>query len=314
MRANDNFIYKFYNKGDENQIIPLFKKTFKKKLSLNNWSWVFKKNPVGKNKILIAFNKKKIVGQCASIRLNFKFNNQIKKIFRIQNFMVDIDFRGKSIAYNALKLLTLNIVKVKNNIITFPNNNSLKIFLKTGYNKFNLYSYEMIIKKKYHIEKDIFIKNTKKIEFFDRDIKLINEFLNEFSIFNLRNKNYLIWRYNRNYNDYRISRVYLKKKLIGLAIVKFYTKDKSICICELFYKKNIKNFSSILKAIIINLKSRKPKRLKIWSMPHFSFYKNLLKYGFKKTKYKTNVCTYKNLKIGNIKKRIYLSMGDSDIY
>lgn len=314
MKGTDNFIYKFYKKNDENQIISLFKKTFKRELSLNNWTWTFKKNPTGKNRILLVFYKYKLVGQCASIKLSFKLNKQKKNFFRIQNFMVDINFRGRSIAYKALKFLTSNIVKSKNYIISFPNNNSLKAFLKIGYTKFNLHSYEMIIRKKYQIEKNIFIKNSKQINFSKEDIKLINEFLNKFSIFNLRTKNYLNWRYNRNYNSYKISRVYLNKKLKGLAIIKFYSKDSSICICELFYKKNFRNFSSVLEAIILNLKKNKPKRLKIWSMPHFSFHKNLLKSGFKKTNFKTNVCTYKNFPTGNIKKKFYLSMGDSDVY
>ena len=312
-RAGD-IIYKFYKKKDEYQIILLFKIIFKRKLSLNKWTWTFKKNPNGKNKILLAFKKKILIGQCASIKLNFKLNKQKKYFFRIQNFMVDMSHRGKSIAYNALNFLTLDIIKSKKYIISFPNNNSLKIFLKNGYYKFNIFTYEMIIKKNYPIKKNIFIKNSKQIIFSNNDIKFVKESLNEYCLYNLRNKNYLYWRYSRNYNNYKISRIYLNKKLIGLGIVKFYSKDSSVCICELFCKNSAENFSSILKAIILNLKSNKPKKLKIWSMPHFNFHKNLLKSDFKKTKYKTNVCIYKNLVIGNIKKKLYLSMGDSDVY
>jgi len=61
-------------------------------------------------------------------------------------------------------------------------------------------------------------------------------------------------------------------------------------------------------------KINKPKRIKLWSMPHYTFHKNLLRLGFKKTNFKTNVCTYKNLPRKLKVKNFYLSMGDSDIY
>ena len=306
--------FQFYKKNNEYQIQSLFQKTFKRKLSLNTWTWVFKKNPKGKNKILLVFYKKNLIGQCAAVKMKFKLSQRIKVFFRIQNFMVDINFRGKKIASNALKNLTANIIKKKNYIITFPNSNSIRAFIKNGYSKFNLYTYEKTIKKKYKIQKNIFFKNSSQIKFFKEDINLINESLGDFQIFNLRDINYLNWRYSRNYNNYKISRIFQNKKLIGIAVIKFYSEDKSICICELFYKKGIKNFTSILNASILNLSNYNPGKIKIWSMPHFGFHKNLIKSGFKKTNFKTNVCVYKNLPIGNLKKNFYLSMGDSDIY
>ena len=59
MKIINDLKYKFYKKNDEKQIIKLFKKTFKKKLSLTHWKWVFKKNPAGNNKLLLTLYKKK---------------------------------------------------------------------------------------------------------------------------------------------------------------------------------------------------------------------------------------------------------------
>lgn len=314
MNEIDNLNFQFYKKNNEYQIRSLFKKTFKKKLSLNFWTWVFKKNTNGKNKILLVFNKKKLIGQCAAVKLSFKLYKKKKAFYRIQNFMVDINFRGKKIATNALKKLTSSIIKKKDYIITFPNNNSLKAFLKNDYTKFNLYTYEKIIKRNYKIKENIFFKNSSQIKFFKEDIDLINETLHDFSIFNLRDEKYLSWRYSVNYNNYKISRIFQNKKLLGIAVLKFYPEDKSICICELFYKKGIKNLMSILNTSIHNLVNYNPEKIKIWSMPHFWFHKNLLKLGFKKTNFKTNVCIYKNLIFNNTKKNFFLSMGDSDVY
>ena len=314
MKIIKDLKYKFYKKNDEKQILKLFNKIFKKKLRLVYWNWVFKKNPAGNNKVLLTFYKKKLIAQCASVKFNYKLHSKSKNFFRIQNFMVDRRFRGKNIASNALKLLTSNIMQKKNNIITFPNNNSLNIFLRNGYRKFDLFTYEMILKNKIIMNKNIIIKNSKFIHFSNEDNNLIKNFLKEFSFFNLRHKNYLIWRYNKKYNKYNISRVYKNKNLIGLAILKFYSKDKSICICELFLTKDSESLSAILNAVILNSKIYNPKRIKLWSMPHYTFHKNLLKLGFKKTNFKTNVCTYKNLQKKLKMKNLYLSMGDSDIY
>ena len=230
--------------------------------------------------------------------------------------MVHKNFRYKNIATKSLKFLTSRIIKNKDFIITFPNNNSIKTFLKNDFKRiFYIYTYEILLKKNYKINKKIVVKNSSYIEFKHDDIKLINDCLKKYSILSLRTKSYLNWRYNINYNEYKISRIYLNNKIIGLIVAKFYSKDKSICICEIFFKSNVRNnLKSILESVVINFRRNKPRKIKIWSKPHFSFHKNLLSFGFKKTDFKTNVCTHKNLSENKRIKKMYLSMGDSDVY
>ena len=316
MQEIKSFSYKLYKKNDEYKIVKLFQKTFQKKFNIKKWNQIFKKKPSGKNKISLVFSKKKLVAQCASIKTNFKFDNKKKFFYRIQNFMVHKNFRYKNIATKSLKFLTSRIIKNKNFIITFPNNNSIKTFLKNDFKRiFYIHTYETLLKKSYKINKKIVVKNSSYIEFKHDDIKLINDCLKKYSILSLRTKSYLNWRYNINYNEYKISRIYLNNKIIGLIVAKFYSKDKSICICEIFFKSNVRNnLRSILESAVINFRRNKPRKIKIWSMPHFNFHKNLLSFGFKKTDFKTNVCTHKNLSENKRIKKMYLSMGDSDIY
>ena len=316
MKEIKSFSYKLYKKNDEYKIVKLFQKTFQKKFNLIKWNWIFKKNPSGNNKISLVFSKKKLVAQCASIKINFKFDNKKKIFYRIQNFMVHKNFRYKNIATKSLKFLISKIIKNKYFIITFPNNNSIKTFLKNDFKRiFYIYTYEILLKKNYKINQKIVVKNSSYIEFKHDDIKLINDCLKKYSILSLRTKSYLNWRYNINYNEYKISRTYLNNKIIGLIVAKSYSKDKSICICEIFFKSNVpNNLKSILESAVINFRRNKPRKIKIWSMPHFSFHKNLLSFGFKKTDFKTNVCTHKNLSENKRIKKLYLSMGDSDVY
>ena len=316
MKEIKSFSYKLYKKNDEYKIVKLFQKTFQKKFNLIKWNWIFKKNPSGNNKISLVFSKKKLVAQCASIKINFKFDNKKKIFYRIQNFMVHKNFRYKNIANKSLKFLISKIIKNKYFIITFPNNNSIKTFLKNDFKRiFYIYTYEILLKKNYKINQKIVVKNSSYIEFKHDDIKLINDCLKKYSILSLRTKSYLNWRYNINYNEYKISRTYLNNKIIGLIVAKSYSKDKSICICEIFFKSNVpNNLKSILESAVINFRRNKPRKIKIWSMPHFSFHKNLLSFGFKKTDFKTNVCTHKNLSENKRIKKLYLSMGDSDVY
>ena len=316
MKENEIFSYKNYKKKNEHKIIQLFKKTFKRNIDLKKWTWIFKKNPNGSSKIALVFYKKKLIGQCASIKIFFNLKSKKKVFYRIQNFMVDKNYRLNKIATYSLKFLTSRIVKNNNYIITFPNDNSIKTFLRNNFKRlFYIYTYEMFLNKRHETERKMIVKNSSKVKFKNEDMILINECLQKYSISSLRTKNYLNWRYNVNYNNYKISRIFLNQKLIGLIIAKFYSKDKSICICEIFFKKDINNsLKTLIESIVINFKKNRPEKIKIWSMLHFNFHKDLLIFGFKKTAFKTNVCTYKNLSQNKLIKKMYLSMGDSDIY
>lgn len=315
MKENEIFSYKDYKKKDEYKIIQLFKKTFKKNFILKKWTWIFKKNPNGNSKIALVFYKKKLVGQCASIKIFFNLHSKKKIFYRIQNFMVDKNYRLNKIATHSLKFLTSKIIKNNNHIITFPNDNSIKTFLRNNFKRlFYIYTYEVPLNKRYEIEKKIIVKNSSKVKIENKDMSLINECLKKYAIFNSRNKNYLNWRYSSNYHNYKISRIFFNKELVALSIVKFYSKDNSICICEIFFKDSNKNLYTIIKSSILNFKKNKPIIMKIWSMPYFNFHKDLLNFGFKKSTFKTNVCSHKNLSKGKSFKKIYLSMGDSDIY
>ena len=231
--------------------------------------------------------------------------------------MVDKSYREKKIATKTLNFLISKIIKNKGYVITFPNRNiSTKIFSKKNFRKlFHIYTYEFFLKKRYKVEKEIFVLNSLKVKIGNKDMKFIDECLKKYKIFNFRNKNYLNWRYNLNFDNYKISRIFLNKVMIGLLISKFYSKDKSICICEIFYKKGDgNNLKFLIQSAINSYKKNKPVKIKVWTMHHFNFHRGLLNFGFKRTIFKTNVCTYKNLPKNDSIKKMYLSMGDSDIY
>ena len=313
MNEIENFSYKNYQKNNEYKIVRLFQKTFKRKLSLKKWNWVFKKNPNGRSKITLVFLKNRLVGQCASIKILFRLNSKIKKFYRLQDVMVDKKYRLKKISTKNLKLFTSEAIKKKINIIAFPNDRSVKSFLKAGYKIFYIHTYEMLLKSKHEIDKKIIIKNSNSVIFNSKDNHLISNCLKKYTLFNSKSINYLNWRYSLNYNSYKIFRIYLNQKMIGLIVTKFYAKDKSICICELFFDKN-NNLYSIIKSFLKFIKKYKAKKIKIWSIPYFNFHKNLLNLGFKKSNYKTNICVDRNLFKNKSVKKIFLSMGDSDIY
>ncbi len=313
MSEIESFSYKNYQNKNEYKIVKLFEKTFKRKFNIKKWNWVFKKNPSGKSKITLVFLKNRLVGQCASIKLLFRSNSKIKSFYRLQDVMVDKKYRLKKISTKNLKLFTSEAIKKNNNIIAFPNDRSVKSFLRAGYKIFYIHTYEMLLKTKYKVDEKIIIKNSNSVSFNSKDTDLINNCLKKYTLFNSRKTNYLNWRYSLSYNNYKISRFYLNKKMIGLIVGKFYAKDKSICICELFFNES-KNLYSIIKSFLIFVKKSKAKKIKIWSIPYFNFHKNLLNFGFKKTSYKTNICVDKNLFQNKSIKKIFLSMGDSDIY
>ena len=63
--SNNEFEIRFYQEGDESQIIYLFEKVYKKQITLDWWKWRYLRNPSDKPQIALAFSGDQLVSHYA---------------------------------------------------------------------------------------------------------------------------------------------------------------------------------------------------------------------------------------------------------
>ncbi len=95
-----------YQRGDEEQILKLFKLVFGKEKSLQHWQWEFLKHPYGIF-ISLAFLNGKLVAQCASIPVRIRYKNKIIKGAQFVDCMSHPKTRGIAVRKKGIFALTV---------------------------------------------------------------------------------------------------------------------------------------------------------------------------------------------------------------
>ena len=227
----ENLIIRRYTRGDEKQIIQLFEEVFKKPMgkteSIRHWNWEYINNPNGRIEILLATDKKKIVGHYAVIPVKMKIKDEVYITSLSLDTMTHKYYRGTGIFPTLASKLYKELGESGINITYgFPNEYSINGFVKKldwfeissvpiyilplnfkhliyRYFKNNFFSnflgnffnfiYKILFKRK--LRKNI---NIIKINEFDyRFNKLWDLAKKEIIIGVVRDKEYLNWRYFR---------------------------------------------------------------------------------------------------------------------
>jgi hypothetical protein len=237
--------------------------------------------------------------------------------------MVHPDFRGKGIFLETLRKLNGRLSEQKVDLIyAFPNDYSIGVFInKLDYcHLTDIFTMTLPLGSlKKNKNPDLRFDFQKNINFEQTDIDFISSRLQQYKIFNLRDADYLNWRYHKDSGKkYCVLRVFDQNKQVGLTVCKIYQKDMSIDLVEFFFNDDENLISSALRAIRDYHKSADIKLFSIWSMEHYSCYKYLFKMGFRRSGQATHFiyrifsdsCSADCGKISSY----YLSMGDSDVY
>jgi len=181
--------------------------------------WEYFNNPFGKAKVFLALSGDKLAGITTSIPIKTKMQNNTFSGYRIQNVLVDKNYRGQGI-FN--KLLTNNnnyLDKFTDINISFPNEKSLPFFFKTNWSSV--------------CKIPLFEKKIKKIEKINLKYRLISEFKNihkdlwENNLSNkldiMCSKKYLNWRFVLNPKcKYSVFEIINRTKPVGFLVLKKY--------------------------------------------------------------------------------------------
>ena len=243
----EDFFIRTYKKGDEIQIIKLFKLAFGEEMTLEEWQWKYQNNPEGFVTFLGLFGNV-IVSHYGIPYIKLKLGNKLIRAASPGDTMVHPDYRGKrggKLAFFSEKIWAEQSVKDNYHLgFGFPNERVYKVGKRFGkyqdvgkvdvlwkylvrgwkrgkilqemsrvYFKFNYFF------KKLKVKKGDF--KIKKITCFDeRADNLWEEVKDLYPIAIVRNKGYLNWRYVERPVDYTIFCLEKGEKWLGWIVLR----------------------------------------------------------------------------------------------
>jgi len=315
--------YRPYRTGDEAQIVQLYNSVFPRPQSMDHWNWAYKKNPVGRMDIILAYEGENLISHSAGIPLVLNHEGRAVQASRIQNVLVQEGFRGRGVFTETLVKLTerLNQTDV-DFVLTFPNENSLPGFKKTGLythlfdiSQFHLDS--LIEPSKTSDELSFEVTDTQK--FTSGDVECLEQYLKPFPIHTVRSHQYLEWRYSAaSGNRYGLMRVFRRGKQCGGVVFKIFAAERSIDLLEFFLPNDEESIHSTLAALLKEHREQRLSAFNLWSMEYYPIHPFLMCLGFTKTERVTHV-VYRcfsarcSTQAGSVP-AYYLSMGDSDVF
>lgn len=105
------YIAKFYQKGDEDEIIRLTKKFSEKRITKEGWQWEYLHNPIKRNlfSVIMDVDKKKIIGTQALIPMYLSYKKQRILSAKSESTLLDTHYRGKGLLNTLYQLIYENI-------------------------------------------------------------------------------------------------------------------------------------------------------------------------------------------------------------
>jgi predicted acetyltransferase len=218
-----------YKRGDEHQIVTLFREVFGREMSLSFWKWRFVQNPFGQGITKLLFDDNKLVGHYAVIPMNVQVEDKpVKAVFSMTT-MTHPNYAGQGI-FTYLAEETYRACQEKGFLFVygFPNKNSYFGFTHKlgwqGQGKMTILEKQLQPKEK----KRTIGKAIKQTECFDNTVNLLwDRVKRDYTIIVERTQEFLNWRFVDNpdvsYVKYVVSSN--SDHILGYAILKVYIRQ-----------------------------------------------------------------------------------------
>ena len=138
MKNNNIIDVRFYQPGDDKQIVELLKKTFPKwfkfKDPMGLWRWKYIDTP-NKSLISIALSDDKIIGCDHTIVFDAKLGSELTKLAWADDLAVDSDFRGLGVWK---KMAALRDEKITTNLAKYSYSTTINPIVNNSWKKSNI--------------------------------------------------------------------------------------------------------------------------------------------------------------------------------
>lgn len=306
-----NIEYQFFRQKNIKPLSNFFNKYYKSSFNKNAVEWEFKKNPFGSPKILLGKINNKIIAVGVAIPIKVNFYNKIEKIYRIQNVLVDHNFRKKGIFQKILRNLDDYFIKKNIKTISFPNELSIKAFINNKWKK--LLNINFLVKK---IKDNLIPKTTykyKRIKKFTKNHYNFFKKTKKLNYINIEcNEDYLNWRFLTNKrSNFDCYEIFDNKKILAILVMKKYKikNESSGQLCLQISKK--KDLPKIINFCENYCLKHNLNYLNLWSNKYDKYF--IKNFGFKQIFQKERFMIINNFK-KQIAKKINLAMHYSDVF
>ncbi|NWF98836.1 MAG: GNAT family N-acetyltransferase [Nitrospirae bacterium] len=309
----NSFIIREYKSGDEKYITMLFKEVFGKDMTVEQWKWKYYIPGNGKIYSKIAEDSNgNLIGHAGAIPLKGLFKGKPYQFFQIADVMVHPKARGffgtKNIFSMIIKKLFEDIAKAFTEVFCYGFPGHRPFILGK---RIDVYD---------EIEKAVDYTKTPKYTFFNKckiknlewnDIEinnLWNSISNSLGLSVIRDTAYLNWRYALNpFNNYQLYGAFHS----GILKCWFVTKEQEDELFIIDFMSDLKLFRQALKAFEKIFAHKK--KIHIWVSKPFK--ESLKNYNIEQTQIITTNMIWKlPLKTDIVKKNLFYTMGDVDIF
>lgn len=269
----------------------------------------------------LGFSGETLIAQSAGIPLVMSHDGRIVGASRIQNVLVDPGWRGRGVFTESLLRLTKHLEGNKVDfVLTFPNDNSLPGFLKTG-----LYThvFDMVALQWDSGAGLPEATGTVQAEigsgFNQGDADFIARATKGQAIFTVRSLEYLRWRYHPDSGrEYRTVRAFRGGEQVGFSVVKAYPPEGSVDLVEFIFGDDEAAVRAAIGAIGGLFQQERCGVFNVWSKEHYPADACLRRIGFKPAGRSTHV-VFKTFSARYSARcadpaAYFLMMGDSDVY
>ena len=303
-----------YKQDDEVKILNLFKKVFKKDLSIEYWNWRFRDNLTNQTLIKLAWDDDKLISHYAVCPIPLLSNNTNFNGALSMTTMTDSEYNGMGLFPQLAGQLFTELPKRKIELVYgFPNKNSHYAFIKklNWENICSIFQFSISNTERFNLLYEVNTINNISQE------HLSNILINTKELCINRDINFYNWRYKNNpINTYHYAEIE-RYNIKHFIIFKMFEVNnvKHIDIVELQIEDDIDLLSSFIFYINKTFKLNEKSMINIWMSIFNSQFLIFEKLGFIAQEPITYL-GYKSFNsINNLsEKNIHFTMGDSDVY
>ncbi len=278
----DSWICRDYQRGDEYQILTLYKAVNKREMTLGHWTWKFAKNPFGESVIKLMFDDNKLVGHYAIIPMKVKVQNKVVKAALSVNTATHPDYERQGIfSYLAEETYKKCQQEGFGFVYGFPNSKIYQPRIKKvgwkGFGKMTALEKKLEVQMPREMQRR---ESIHPVEKFDERVNLLwNKTKKSYSVTVPRTQEFLNWRFAE-HPTVEYSKFIFQggsNEILGYLVLKTYTREDIIkghivdmlCINQQSIVKDLVNYSYNYFV------EREIKNLSCWA-PEGSFYAQVL--------------------------------------
>jgi len=319
LKNSEKYIIRNYEKGDEHEITSLFREVFGKEMTLDQWNWKYV--VPGKGRIyskVVEDMSRKVIGHAGAVPLRGKLWDKSIPFFQIADVMVHPRARGflgrESVFGKMIKMLFEDLGSEFPAIFCYGFPGRRPYILGERIGVYDTIEHGVDCLKSLSPFKTPFFRRTFRMRSVEWNDERLNQLWRsasqELHLSVIRDRDYLLWRYADNpYFAYELLGFFYSEKLMGWAVVR--EAEEEVFVIDLLMEEG--HFGRLLRTLEKLFLSRGRKKIRLW-LPEV-WRKKLKGYALQETEaVVTNMVWRLPLETASVKRNLYYTMGDADIF